>query len=61
MSAFSTIFITESKAREYLVREIMSADYDKLKKYLDKSLQDRLYNSVILADMSEINDNHLLS
>ncbi len=61
MSAFSTIFITESKAREYLIREIMSADIEKLKEYLDKSLKDRLYYSVIVADMSEINDDNLLS
>lgn len=60
MSAYSTIFITESKAREYLIREIMSADEEKLKEFLDKSLRDRLYNSVIVADMSEMNDNNLL-
>ena len=60
MSAYSTIFITESKAREYLIREIMSADEEKLKEFLDKSLRDRLYNSVIVADMSEVNDNNLL-
>jgi hypothetical protein len=60
MSAYSTIFITESKAREYLIREIMSADEEKLKEFLDKSLRDRLYNSVIVADMSEINDDNLL-
>lgn len=61
MSAYSTIFVTESKAREYLIQEIMRADYSRLKEYLDKSLEDRLYNSVIVANMSEINDNHLLS
>ncbi len=60
MSAYSTLFITESKAREYLIREIISADTEKLKEYLDKSLRDRLYNSVIVADMSEINDDNLL-
>lgn len=60
MSAYSTIFITKSKAREYLIREIMSADEEKLKEFLDKSLRDRLYNSVIVADMSEINDDNLL-
>lgn len=61
MSAFSTIYITESKAREYLIREIMSADYDKLKEYLDKSLKDRLYNSAIVSDSwVETNDNNLL-
>lgn len=60
MSAYSTIFITDRKAREYLIREIMSADEEKLKEFLDKSLRDRLYNSVIVADMSEMNDNNLL-
>lgn len=61
MSAFSTIYVTESKAREYLIREIMSADYNKLKEYLDKSLQDRLYNSAIVSDAwIETNDNDLL-
>lgn len=62
MSAFSTIYVTESKAREYLIREIMSADCNKLKEYLGKSLQDRLYNSAIVSDSwTETNDNDLLS
>lgn len=60
MSAYSTIFVTESKARDYLIREIISADYEKLKEYLDKSLQDRLYNVVIVDDGSKINDDELL-
>lgn len=60
MSAYSTIFVTESKARDYLIREIISADYEKLKEYLDKSLQDRLYNVAIVDDGSKINDDELL-
>ena len=60
MSAYSTIFVTESKAKDYLIREILSADYEKLKKYLDKSLQDRLYNVSIVDDGSKINDDELL-
>jgi hypothetical protein len=60
MSAYSTIFVTESKARDYLIREIISADYEKLKEYLDKSLRDRLYNVVIVDDGSKINDDELL-
>ena len=60
MSAYSTIFVTESKARDYLIREIVSADYEKLKEYLDKSLRDRLYNVVIVDDGSKINDDELL-
>ena len=60
MSAYSTIFVTESKAKDYLIREILSADYEKLKEYLDKSLQDRLYNVVIVDDGSKINDDELL-
>ena len=60
MSAYSTIFVTESKARDYLIREIVSANYEKLKEYLDKSLQDRLYNVVIVDDGSKINDDELL-
>jgi hypothetical protein len=60
MSAYSTIFVTESKARDYLIREIISADYEKLKEYLDKSLRDRLYNVAIVDDGSKINDDELL-
>jgi len=60
LSAYSTIFVTESKARDYLIREIISADYEKLKEYLDKSLQDRLYNVAIVDDGSKINDDELL-
>jgi len=60
LSAYSTIFVTESKAKDYLIREILSADYEKLKEYLDKSLQDRLYNVVIVDDGSKINDDELL-
>lgn len=60
MSAYSTIFVTESKAKDYLIREILSADYEKLKEYLDKSLQDRLYNVAIVDDGSKINDDELL-
>jgi len=60
LSAYSTIFVTESKAKDYLIREILSADYEKLKEYLDKSLQDRLYNVAIVDDGSKINDDELL-
>lgn len=61
MSAYSTLRITRSKAKEYIVAKVLSELSDEeLSDVMDKFLYDRLYNCVIVADDSEENDNFVI-
>lgn len=59
MGAYSTILITESKAKKYIFDKLLSADNTLLEELMDKFLSDRLYN-VRIVDDSEENDDSLL-
>lgn len=60
MSAFSTIQITRSAARKYLLGQIMSADDVDLGDMLDLFLSARLYMADIVPDDWETNDDDRL-
>ncbi len=47
MSAYVTLFISEKKARDVVLRHILSADISEIEKLLDSILKDRLYNCCI--------------
>ncbi len=61
MGAYSTINVTESKARSYLIQKIAAATDYELQKMLDEFLYDQLYDCQVVPDHCEENDDNLLS
>jgi hypothetical protein len=61
MSAYTTILITKSKAIElYLGKVIDRISVEDLERFLDRELEHRLYNVIVVPDGYEDNDNHIL-
>ena len=57
MSAYTTIRITRSKAKEEWLKTLMQdPSDDKLEEFIDDLLRDRLYNCMIVPDHAQ-NDN----
>lgn len=60
MSAYTTLRITRSRAKEELYRMVMGSVSDEfLESFMDTALRDRLYNCQIVSDDQE-NDNDAL-
>lgn len=61
MGAHSTLQITESKAKEELIRQVTSfLSKEELERLMDIILDKRLYNCVIVPDWCGENDNNRL-
>lgn len=57
MSVYTTLYITRSKAKELLIRELMGdITDDMLEKFMDEFLEPRLYNAFIVDDSAPNND-----
>ncbi len=56
MSAYSTIRITESKARNVLFAHFLQMNKTELEEHLNNYLQNSLYNCEIVDDSSDNND-----
>ncbi len=56
MGAHSTVRITESKARQEILRHVYSCPKEELEAMLDAILDKRLYNCHIVPD--DYDDNH---
>lgn len=57
MSAYSTLRITKSKAKQALVEHFMQdIDAGELERFMDKILEPRLYNAMIVSDDCENDD-----
>lgn len=62
MSAYTTLDITRSKAKQLMVNKILGEITDEeLEEFLDKLLESRLYNSNIVPDGFEENDDFILN
>lgn len=60
MSAYSTLRITRAKAQAELMKAVFSNADDKLlEDFMDRLLEPRLYNAVIVAD-GEQNDDDMV-
>lgn len=58
MSAYNTLYITESKAKQLLFKKLYGdVSFETLEKFMDELLEPRLYNARIVPDGSE-NDNN---
>jgi hypothetical protein len=61
MSAFSTLRITRGAAMRMMIQEITGPISDeRLERFLDELLRDRLYNVRIISDYEQDNDDDLL-
>ena len=61
MSAYSTIYITRSKAKSLLLESIMCSLCDStLETFMNKLLQDRLYECKIVDDSYDNNEDNLI-
>lgn len=61
MSAYSTLKITRSRAKEIVIRFLLSDLSDEiLERYLDTILESRLYNARIVGDDQENDDVELM-
>lgn len=56
MGAHSTLLITRTTARRYILEKVMEADDEKLGSMLDALLYDQLYNASIVPDHYEDNN-----
>lgn len=58
MSAYTTLYITRSRA----IEEIFARQFsdDQLASFMDTLLEPRLYNCIIVSDDEETNDNDML-
>lgn len=59
MSAHSTLRITRSRVKTFLLGALLDADDDKLGAWMDQILESRLYNVRIVSDDEENDDNQL--
>ena len=61
MSAYTTLFITRSKAKEVYLKSLPVAVTDEiLKEFMDKLLNNRLYNAIIVDDDHHENDDFVV-
>jgi hypothetical protein len=61
MSAHSTLRVTRSKAKAFLIDKITNGLSDKeLESLMDNILYDRLYNCMIVSDECEHPDDHVI-
>lgn len=60
MGAFSTVYITESKARETAVRWANTCSKEELETIMDAVLETRLYHCRVVPDDYENDDNILI-
>jgi len=61
MSAYTTLNITRSKAKEIFIQKVLGGiSDDELEELLDKVLEDRLYNANIVPDGDEDNDDSIV-
>ena len=57
MSAYSSLRITRAKAQAELMKAVLSGSDDKLlEEFMDRLLEPRLYNAVIVADVEQNDD-----
>jgi len=61
MGYCSTINVTRTKAKEYLIHKLMSASDYHLGVMMDSFLDERCYNCQIVNDDNEENDNELVN
>lgn len=62
MSAFTTLYVTQTKAKEELIRQI-SEDFvtrEELERLMEVILEKRLYNCTIVPDHCAENDDNRL-
>lgn len=59
MGAYTTIHVSEAKARAFLMQRIAIANHDQLGRMMDDELSDDLYNVRIVSSSDEAED-HLL-
>ena len=61
MSAYSTLMISETKAKLLLLEEVLGREPDnkELEAFMDRHLEDRLYNCRIVPD-DEPNDDYAI-
>ena len=55
MSAYTTLLITRSKAKEEYLKSLLVTD-EVLEEFMDKLLDNRLYNAVIVDDNHQNDD-----
>lgn len=60
MGAHSTINVTETRARTYLLEHVIKASREETEAMMDVALYDRLYNCRIVNDNNENNDDSVL-
>lgn len=60
MGAHSTLYITRTRAIQEFMKHTYSPSDEMLEEFLDKLLDNRLYNTVIIPDDCEDNDDHML-
>jgi hypothetical protein len=60
VSAYSTLRITRTKAKAYVLETLLNLSDEQLEGYLDAALEPRLYNSRIVSDDDQDNDNERL-
>ena len=60
MSAYSTLYITRTKARAVVLEKVWNISDRELEDILDKLLESRLYNAVIVNDDCKENDDELI-
>lgn len=60
MGAYSTLNITRSKAITLYLEKLGGISDEELEEFVDKILEDKLYNCNIVPDHCEENDDHIL-
>ena len=61
MSAYTTLSITRSKAKELILNAtIGEIPVDVLERFVDSILEERLYNCIIVDDGTEENDDDMI-
>jgi hypothetical protein len=60
MGVYSTLHITESKAKEKVIEYLEKCSMEELGNFMDVVLEKRLYNCTIVPDDTEGNDDSVL-